>query len=299
MSDQNKDLAQREMKYQTDYGEVKLTPALVKRYLVSGGGAVSDTEIIMFMQLCKYQGLNPWVREAFLIKYTGNSPATLVVAKQAYDKRADKSDDYDGKVSGVCVLVEGQLQQRKGSLVLPGETLVGAWARVYRKSKKVPFEVSVNFSEYVGKTKEGETTRQWSRMPATMIVKVAEGQALRAAFPREYQGLYEESEITAAAETTQVQAEIVTTTPTTVQDQLPADPTIALRAEIQTLIDALPDEQKTAFTKALKNMKSEAILRTFKAQIEAMGGAGPSEPAEQPSGGDGDQGAGNGDLDLY
>jgi len=70
------------IEYDTDHGKVKLSPAIVKRYLVSGKAElVSDTEVIMFMQLCRYQGLNPFLREAYLIKY-GSSPATMVGVHQ-------------------------------------------------------------------------------------------------------------------------------------------------------------------------------------------------------------------------
>ena len=57
---------------------VKLSPDTIKRYLVSGNGNVTDQEIMMFLGLCKYQHLNPFLREAYLIKYGDRSPATMV-----------------------------------------------------------------------------------------------------------------------------------------------------------------------------------------------------------------------------
>ena len=66
------------MTYETDQGEVKLSPAIVKKYLVSGqADRVTEQEVVMFMQMCEYQGLNPFLREAYLIKF-GNAPATMV-----------------------------------------------------------------------------------------------------------------------------------------------------------------------------------------------------------------------------
>lgn len=40
----------------------------VRNYLVSGNGRVTDQEVVMFLQLCKAQKLNPFVKDAYLIK---------------------------------------------------------------------------------------------------------------------------------------------------------------------------------------------------------------------------------------
>ena len=85
---------------QTDTGEIKLSSAIVKNYLVAGGGNVSDQEVKLFIALCSAQKLNPFIREAHLIKY-GSSPATMVVSKDVYQKRADKHPEYKGKKAGI------------------------------------------------------------------------------------------------------------------------------------------------------------------------------------------------------
>ena len=41
----------------------------------------------MFIELCKAQKLNPFIREAYLIKF-GISPANIVVGKDVFVKRA-------------------------------------------------------------------------------------------------------------------------------------------------------------------------------------------------------------------
>ena len=64
--------------------EVKLTPELVRNYLVSGDKErVTTQEVAMFINLCKYSGLNPWLKEAYCIKY-GTEPATMVTGKEAF-----------------------------------------------------------------------------------------------------------------------------------------------------------------------------------------------------------------------
>ena len=49
--------------FKTETGQV-LTAETVKNYLVSGNGAVTDQETLMFIELCKAQKLNPFIREA-------------------------------------------------------------------------------------------------------------------------------------------------------------------------------------------------------------------------------------------
>ena len=118
--------------------EVKLTPEIVRNYLVAGDpSTVTFQELAMFINLCKFQGLNPWLREAFIIKY-GNKPATLVVGKDAFTKRAERHPQYDGFKAGIIVISNNEIQYREGMFALPSEEVVGGWAEVYRKDRSVP-----------------------------------------------------------------------------------------------------------------------------------------------------------------
>lgn len=186
------------VKYATETGvEIELSPSTVRDYLVNGNGAVTDQEVVMFIQLCRAQRLNPFLREAYLIKYGDSSPATIVTGKETFLKRADRNPQYDGFEAGVTVVTkDGDLTPREGSLV-GGQTekLVGGWARVYRKDRAHPVFAEVSFHEYEGKTKSGQTSSQWAKMPGTMIRKVAICQAFREAFPEDFGGMYSPEEI--------------------------------------------------------------------------------------------------------
>lgn len=183
------------VEYEANGELVKLSYSTVKKYLVSGGGNVSDQEVMMFLSLCRYQHLNPFLKEAHLIKYGSNDPATIVVGKDVFTKRANATPTYGGKQAGVIVLDKsGEIKEREGALVLPGETLVGGWAKVFIKGHDTPEYASVSFEEYVGRKKSGEINGQWSKKPATMIRKVAVVQALREAFPDRFQGMYAQEE---------------------------------------------------------------------------------------------------------
>jgi len=187
--------AEKQVTFQANGQPVTLSLSTVKKYLISGGANVTDQEAIMFINLCKYQKLNPWLREAYCIKY-GSSPATLVTGKEAFLKRAEAQPNYDGSKAGVVVLTQdGEITYRDGALVLPNETLVGGWAEVFRKDKSHSMRMEVSMQEYTGKTKDGRTNEQWTKRPATMIRKVALVQALRESFPENLGALYVAEEV--------------------------------------------------------------------------------------------------------
>lgn len=184
------------VEYKCGEETVKLSPTIIKQYLVNGNGDVSDQEVVMFLNLCRFQHLNPFLREAYLIKF-GSQPATIVTGKDAITKRAMRNPSFAGQQAGVVVQVveTGELEYRTGSLVLNGENLVGGWAKVFVKGYQQPIEAVVSFSEYVGTKNDGTVNAQWSKKPATMIRKVALVQALREAFPDDLSGLYDQSEM--------------------------------------------------------------------------------------------------------
>lgn len=187
--------------YESNGEKVKLSPATVRNYLVSGGGNVTDQEVMMYLTLCRYQRLNPFLREAYLIKY-GNSPATIVTGKDLFLKRANRNANYAGKKAGIIVAskVSGTVEEREGTVYIPEtEELIGGWAKVYIKGHEEPEYASVSFNEYAGRKSDGTLNSQWATKPATMIRKVALVQALREAFPEDYAGLYSPEEMGNAA----------------------------------------------------------------------------------------------------
>lgn len=177
------------VRYEVNGAQVIISPTITRNYLVSGNGAVTDQEIVMFMNLCKFQGLNPFLKEAYLIKF-GTSPATMVVGKEVFTKRANRNERYAGNKAGIIVQnKKGDVVERTGAFHLPDETIVGGWAKVYIKGFNEPIESAVSFCEYCT-MKDGKPSSNWAAKPATMIRKVALVQALREAFPEDFQGLY-------------------------------------------------------------------------------------------------------------
>ena len=179
------------VEYEAGGAKVMLTPAIVRNYLVSGDkDRVSEQEIVVFMNLCRFSGLNPWLKEAYCIKY-GSEPATLVVGKEAFQKRAEANPAFDGAKAGIITADKsGVVVYREGTMKMPGEEVIGGWAEVWRKDRGHSTRAEVSFDEYVGRKKDGSVNAQWSRRPATMIRKVALVHALREAFPNALGGMY-------------------------------------------------------------------------------------------------------------
>ncbi len=182
--------------YEAGGQKVELSPEVVREYMVSGDkDKVTIKEIIMFMNLCKFSGLNPWAKEAYCIKY-GNEPATMVVGKEAYLKRAEANESFDGFESGIIVFnkADQSMEHREGCVVLPEEEIVGGWARIFRKDRSHPYVAEVSFNEYAARKKDGSLNSMWSKKPGTMIRKTALVQALREAFPSSFGGAFTEEE---------------------------------------------------------------------------------------------------------
>lgn len=176
-----------ENKFEVNGAEVKLTGSIVKNYLTRGNDKVSDQEVVMFINLCKYQKLNPFLNEAYLVKFKG-SPAQIITSKEAYMKKAERNLNFDGMKAGIIVQRDKEILELEGSFCLKADTLLGGWAEVYKKDRKFPYKAKINLDEY----DKGQST--WKKMPKTMIRKTAIVQALREAFPEDLGAMYVEAE---------------------------------------------------------------------------------------------------------
>jgi phage recombination protein Bet len=174
-----------------DGSEMNLSLATVQKYLVGDDVKVTDQEFMLFGALCKAKKLNPFLKEAYLIKY-GSKPAQMVVSKDVIFKRAEKNPNYDGIESGVIVETNGTAERLEGTFTPSKSILVGAWATVYRKDQNHPKTSTVNLKDY------NKHINLWQSMPAVMIEKIAKVNALREAFPNDFSQMYDEDEIVEA-----------------------------------------------------------------------------------------------------
>lgn len=174
--------------YKSAGEEVKLNEGIVKQFLTKGNVAVTQQEAVNFIQLCKYRKLNPFLNEAYLVKF-GKDPAQLVVGFEAFKRKADENPKYQGYRAGIIVLRNKEVVELEGAFKLPTDTLIGGWCEVYVEGKKYPVVAKVSFAEY------DKGMSLWKKLPSTMIRKVAISQALREAFPSEIGAMYTKEEL--------------------------------------------------------------------------------------------------------
>lgn len=176
------------VKFTDDSGlAVQVTPDDVRRYICENA---TEKEVGLFLQLCQSQRLNPFVKDAYLVKY-GSAPASMITSYQVFNRRACRDANYDGIKSGVVVLSNGSVERRRGSAVYKqlGDELLGGWAEVRFKDGREPAYAELALADYsTGKS-------NWAKMPGVMIEKCAKAAAWRLAFPDTFQGMYTAEEM--------------------------------------------------------------------------------------------------------
>lgn len=172
-----------EVTYKVAGQDVKLSYQIVRDFLTKGNGQVTDQDLTQFISICKYNQLNPFLNEAYLVKF-GTQPAQMVVSKEALMKRAEACDKYDGFKAGIIIQRGNEIKEVEGSFILPEDVLLGGWAEVHREDRKFPSIAKVSLREYDKKQSV------WNEKPTTMVRKVALVQALREAFPAQLGAMY-------------------------------------------------------------------------------------------------------------
>lgn len=181
---------------------------------------LSDTELLMFLSFANKLQLNPFTKEVIAIVYYKNDPnkrsVSTVVTRDGKRTVAQRTNELDGISSEAIYIKEIEtpiyeldaktgetkdkavkvLKEFKKVEAWQGGTLWGATAVVTRKGKQ--FTVTVPFKEYT------TNANLWVSKPSTMIKKVAESQALSAAFPEILSGVYDETEMSMPAESGKV-----------------------------------------------------------------------------------------------
>lgn len=151
------------------------------------GANLTDAEFEFLKGLGLATGLDPFRKEIWSVKY-GNSPAQVFIGRDGYRIIALKHPDYDYHQCD-CVYDNDSFEINNGevhhrySLKDRGK-LMGAYCITKRKSASKAVYHFVKFSEYnTGKS-------LWVSKPETMIKKVVEATALRAAFQDDLGGTY-------------------------------------------------------------------------------------------------------------
>jgi len=213
----------------------------------------TDIEAAVFLELCKGQGLNPFLQEAYLIKYDKARPAAMVVGKAAYLKRAESHPQYNGFEAGIIVKPkEGVEYELEGEVVPEDHALIGAWARVYRKDRSKPAVSRVSLKVY------DKNQSVWADNPALMLRKTALVQALREMFPQTYGGVMSGVEV--------ADEEVVNDFIETTAREVEAPPTEAVEEENPTPDTSEPEQ---ATQTASQSAAAMALHEKFYAQARS------------------------------
>ncbi len=182
----------------SDGQELTLTPNAVARFILGGrADNVPESEYAKVIMTCAARGLNPLAGDVAVQprwdKKKGCNILSVVPTKDYVQRRASAHPSYMGKEYGIVVFNsnDGKIRHKEGTGYYPsiGEQLLGGWCRVHVKGHDRPEYAEVSISEY------DQGYALWESKKATMIAKVAKSQALREAFPNEFQGLYEPEEM--------------------------------------------------------------------------------------------------------
>lgn len=149
-------------------------------------------EVGLFLRTCQVLQLNPFSNEIFLIKYSDRDKAAIVISVSAYLKAAEQNPNFDGAESGIILRKSpGGLEFREGEFFLEEEreSLVGGFARVWRKDRSHPYYMAVNKKDCIKYTREGHPTQFWvPEKQALMLRKTALKRALVEAFASLFAG---------------------------------------------------------------------------------------------------------------
>lgn len=141
----------------------------------------TQDEFEIFVQLGIATGLNPFLREIWLVKYDKGAAAQIFVGRDGYRKIISKNVKYEGHIVDAVFsndefnvdLIAGYVKHVPN--FKSRGTLIGAYCIVYMKNTRIPHYSFAELSEY-------DTNQSvWKGKKATMIKKVAEAQTIRMA----------------------------------------------------------------------------------------------------------------------
>lgn len=186
--------------------ELEETKALVKQDTTSEGEAWTDAqlevmrktvaanatpaEFAYFLNVAKYNGLNPFLREIYFVK-NEKGQTTIITGRDGYLTIAKKDQKFEGIQSmevcetdvfetSVIMNDEGQIVQNMTHQISNfkdrGE-IIGAWARGQMKGQE-PVIIFAAMREY-DKSKNAFGGKIWKQYPSSMIRKVAEAMVLK------------------------------------------------------------------------------------------------------------------------
>ena len=161
-------------------GQAVAVPDEVKRLLAP---KATDRELVLFCKIANDLGLNPFANELYLIPFGGSHQ--IVIAVQAYLKRASHNPNYSHIEAGLVVQRNNQYVRTTGTMRYPGDITYGAWCDAYKilpngTVSSRPFSHEVTLADW------NKGSNVWATKPEHMIMTTAIRQCVRMAFPDEF-----------------------------------------------------------------------------------------------------------------
>lgn len=169
----------------TGYDQGKIQ--LVKDTIAKGA---TDDELMLFLQIAKRTGLDPFTRQIYLIERRQEVDGKWITTRQTQTGidglrlTADRTDNYaPGRAPTYAYDQDGKLYSATAYVM---KFVRGSWLEV---------AATAHYSEYVQTKRDGNPNKMWAEKPHIMLAKCAEALALRRAFPADLSGLYTADEI--------------------------------------------------------------------------------------------------------
>jgi len=194
-------------------GKIIMANVKALQTLLPGTAQGTPFELAAFLAYCQTKQLDPFSKQVYFIKYSSSDPPAWVVSWEVFMARAARHPQFDGMEAGIIWNVDGTIE-RGQPCDYPEDAhheIVGGWARVHRKDRKVPTHVEVPLTEMEKHKRDGAPTVMWRGQKTTMCVKVPKARALRQAFADDLGGLYTDAEpIVEAPDSSDASADVPT-----------------------------------------------------------------------------------------
>lgn len=172
----------------------------------------TDDEFALFLEQCKHTGLNPFLRQAFMIERTINSKDArgnwtqvkrfeFQAAEIGMAARAQQFADFRG-MKGAAVFEKDTFEMDHDAQTVihkssPGKErgrLLGAWAHAAREGHHIPL-TWLDLSSRIQTNRDGKPNKFWATMPEGQIAKCARAEQYRLAYPQIFSGVYIQEEM--------------------------------------------------------------------------------------------------------
>ncbi|MFH0957392.1 MAG: RecT family recombinase [Pseudomonadota bacterium] len=182
-------------------GDLVIPERLKKILMNSVFKNLDEDEALVAWRLAKRRGLDVEARQIYFVPYTDKKGRRSVIQQTSIDGLrliAHRSGTYGGQVNPKLTirLKDGSKQVIPHEEYDPNETkeLISATISVINKDFPQPQQATALFKSYA-QTYNGQLQGLWGTKTDIMLLKCAESQALRKAFPEEVGGIYSNEEM--------------------------------------------------------------------------------------------------------